>query len=68
MLKQLEDAAKANDFLNFEIEKLRYVIQKKDEEIKDKDNDREILSELYDKEIIDEEGNNVNQNMNYSMN
>ena len=28
--------------------------------IKDKDNDREILSELYDKGIIDEEGNIVN--------
>ena len=68
MQKQLEDATKNNNFLKFEIEKLRHEIQKKDLEIKDKDNVHEIMAELYDKGVIDEEGNIVNQNMNNNMN
>ena len=64
MQNQLKDVVKTNSVLKSGIEMLRYEILQKDEEIKNKEHDREILSELYEIGIIYCERNLVNQNKN----
>ena len=55
--KELKDAAKQVPELLSEIESLRQVIEEKDREIERNDADRMILGSLYEKGIIDGEGN-----------
>ena len=64
MHNQLNDVVKTNSFLKSEIEMLKYKILQKDEEIKSKGHDRDILLEIYYMGLIDGEGNLANQNNN----
>ena len=46
-----------NDYLKSEIEKLAEELDRKSDEAQDENKNRELLSDLYEKGIIDEEGN-----------
>ena len=46
-----------NDYLKSEIEKLAEELDRKRDEAQDENKNRELLSDLYEKRIIDEEGN-----------
>ena len=46
-----------NDYLKSEIEKLAEELDRKSDEAQDENKNRELQSDLYEKRIIDEEGN-----------
>ena len=51
-----------NDYLKGEIEKLGDELERRRNEMLDEDKNRELLSELYEKGVIDEDGNIIQHN------
>ena len=58
---KIEQALKSIPLLQDEVEKLKDEIREKDEKLQRNDEERGILARLFDKGIIDSDGNLINQ-------